>query len=315
MPSIQTVSQIHDSKTSLGRIEQRITSMREAGFFDSVISSNQRAVTSMVNKEDLSNAQEFILHPQEYLQENIANVESSAEIRLIDLLLNQGTVGEVTDAMYVISPEMSKAYFTQIEALCSTSDNESNRSVSSTNDLRSIKLSFFDQASRGPERGIFANNFADDTCAWYTGMCAATLAGMCAWQYGFFPWIWIPGMCVTIAGAASMGVQLGVWATCPEFRDWVGLVGSTFISLVNKENVPQAKYLQIGNSRVGRNLVWITGATGSVIVGAKTACPVAFGVIASGVDSVWAAIAAFLSQAIPPGMSLKTFGLAFTFMF
>jgi len=116
--------------------------------------------------------------------------------------------------MAKLSEDMAEEYLAKVEEVLrpleSYDNNEgTGRSVGSKLNIRNIQLGFYNEARNNTVgRGAYAADFNKDTIIWYTGFCAATVAG-CVAANSVLPWISIPGIAVAVAGGISMGVQLG----------------------------------------------------------------------------------------------------------
>lgn len=140
--TISTDSVIKNSKTS--NICDRINTLNSNGFFSSIHETSQvsRNITSSDEDQDISDANLFVSNPELYLEKNANPEEDKVGIQLVDTILNNGTIGSVSDIMYEISPEMSKEYLDTCESTINTINSSLGRSALSLNDIRDITLLF-----------------------------------------------------------------------------------------------------------------------------------------------------------------------------
>ncbi|MDR1073034.1 MAG: hypothetical protein LBL45_05085 [Treponema sp.] len=213
-----------DRKTG---VSQRIGRLKDAGLLDSLISgSTGRSTLETGDNEQLLY---FINNTDAALDEIAQSENGEVQLKLIDAMFSDATVGEIADIMAQISPEMSQEYLVMIEELVlPDGGNGQERSLISSINSRDIRLGFYDMSNRS--RGLFDADFSQSTINWYYGLCAVTIAGLSAykWVKWWQPWVGVAGLVTAAAGGASMAAKLAQWYGCGDFRSWVDALVSAY---------------------------------------------------------------------------------------
>jgi hypothetical protein len=164
-------------------VSQRIGELKDAGLFDSLL--NGEVGRSAVNSDSEVGSEQiayFINNTDDALAEIAQSENGDVQLRFINALFGDSTVGEIADIMAEISEDMSEEYLTTMEELAlvtDTTDTQS-RSVASAGNtnVRNIRIGFYDENRPLSARGAYASNLNWDTVAWYGGFCASTIAGV-----------------------------------------------------------------------------------------------------------------------------------------
>jgi len=277
-------------------ISNRIGNLKDAGLLDSLFAiDSNRSVTA--NEFDEEQVKYFVEHTDEALANIVLLEKGEIQIQLISALLSDSTVGEVADIMALLSEDMAEEYLLKVEEIINPlgvldDNNGTSRSIVPNNNIRNIRLRFYDNARiNTASRGAYAADFNTDTIIWYTGFCAATVAG-CVAASSWIPWVSIPGIVVAVAGGVSMGVQLTRWYTCTQL--------SSFVNSFSGKDSKQAT--EILNSGIGHSLLKvaiITAATAAALY-----CTPAGRAAWTAVKSAWNAIVGKITSVLPRGVIL-----------
>lgn len=298
--TISTDSVIKNSKTS--NICDRINTLNSNGFFSSIHETSQvsRNITSSDEDQDISDANLFVSNPELYLEKNANPEEDKVGIQLVDTILNNGTIGSVSDIMYEISPEMSKEYLDTCESTINTINSSLGRSALSLNDIRDITLRIDYQPSNS-SRAAFAANLNWDTIYWYYGMFGVTIAGLSAykWCKWWKPWVGIAGLATAAAGGVAMSTQLGIWYSSTDLENWIN-------GLANKKG---AELTALANSSNGTKLLGISAATVGVVGFCYAFTPRVATLIVSKSISAWNKIIICITSVLPTGVTLVINGV------
>lgn len=285
---------------TIGSISNQINTLNSQGLLNSITNKNQRSALTLPNDSPINfnQIESCINDPDSFIRDATKDNPDSVDVMLINTLLNGGTIGELADTMAIVSPEMSAEYV----SACAESINSFNisvgRSVITTQDLRSVKLSFLSDSTTA--RSIFEGNLNQDTINWYYGMCAFTIGGLSAYRWcGWWqPWVGVAGVITAVAGGASMATQLGIWYVCTDFQSWVtslaGLNGASLTSMANGPN--------------GLKLLGISAATAGVVGFCAGVTPELWGIVVGNVTSTWNGIITFLNKMLP-GITLVIQGV------
>lgn len=230
-------------------ISLKITELKENGLLDELILSVSRNAIS----EDDAEVLRFINNTDEVLEE-IKNTENGDdEIAVIQALFTESSVEDFANAFAKIDSEKADDFLSYVnENLQIETANENARSVAST---KNLNILFNTSTNSSSQRAIYASDLEWSTIYWYTGFCAATIAGFYLASYGGF-WTRIAGWVAASAGTASMVVQLKKWYDCTE-------LGSFISSLVGKNSAVATKIL---NKTEGVKLATIVAETTATII-------------------------------------------------
>lgn len=277
------------SVSELSSISERIMNMREEGLFDNILNQSSSSRSAMNrNGIDIGEAQRFITDTDAVLAE-IASLEN-AEIQLqfIEALFNGGTVEDVAAVFAMESQDLSDQYLNAISSMTQLSNATGSRSATSS--VMDIKLAYYTRDNLANRRA-FSKAFDWSTIAWYSGFCAATIAGLIASET-WIPWIKIAGYVAAAAGATSMCVQLGFWATSPDFRDWIGSLagqdGSRATSILNGEM--GGKFAAITLATTGVAVTCYATSTGRLVI--------------NFIRSTWNSMVSAITQMLPNNVTL-----------
>ena len=263
--------------------------MREEGLFDNILNQSSSARSAMNrNGIDIGEAQRFITDTDAVLAE-IASLEN-AEIQLqfIEALFNGGTVGDIAAVFALESQDLADRYLTAVSSVTQSASTTNSRSA--TSGIEDIKLTYYTRNDLA-NRHAFATTFGWSTIAWYSGFCAATIAGLIASET-WIPWVKLAGYIAAAAGATSMCFQLGRWATSPDFRDWIG-------SLAGKDS---SRATAILNGEMGKKFATITVATAGV---AATCYATSTGrLVINFIRSAWDSMVSAITQMLPNNVTL-----------
>lgn len=208
-------------KTGRSEIAKTISDMKDNGLFDSFIKKvEERSAENNLSEEDLQ-VLRFINETDEVLDEISKGENGDKELKIINCLFCEATVDDVMNAFYDLSEDMGDAYKDKINSLnqmsLSASDTEFSRNACTN--THSIKLSYY-LNNNIESRRAYAPDFDKSTRNWYTGFCAASIAGCIAASYGGF-WTRIVGIAAATAGLGSMAAQLGIWCYCSDLGNLV----------------------------------------------------------------------------------------------
>ncbi len=265
-------------------VSKQIKKLRRAGLLDSLLNAPMTGVLS-----------------DDFIDTTLAEIAESdyrdVRLRLLEAMLNGGTVGYVADIMSEISENMATEYLTAMETQMEALDmlEYRDKDLIKINNLREIRLRFYDYTSTAP-RGACGSDFNNDTISWYAGFCATTIAGAIA-ASSHFPLIAIPGTLVMAAGGTSMVIQLDRWAKDSAFRKWVA-------SLRDQDG---EQLTPIANSGVGPKLIVISGMTaGTVAICGLTP---AGKFVCAAVGAAWGKIIDTVYAALPKNVTLYINGV------
>lgn len=240
------VSRQEDIKAS-SKIAKNVALMKSEGLFDEILTSSRNVETS----EEQEMVQRFINDTDGVLLELEKTEEGKKELGVIHALFGDGTTEDF---------EKSLAYFDREKALeFSAVINDNFSDIEDTGKARgadlanTIRLSYY--TTNTNSRAVFAENMDWSTIGWYTGFCAATVAGCYAASYGGF-WTRIVGKIAAVAGAASMTTQLVKWYKCSELFSFA-------TSLKNKD-VAEAN--RIFKTTQGKKILTITAETAGTVL-------------------------------------------------
>jgi hypothetical protein len=300
-------------------VAKRIGELKDAGLLDSLLQEKDSRTVGDTNLGDIDKDKldYFLSHTDEALAEISESNNGDAQLRLIDALFNGGTVGEIVDSMALISEDMAAGYLnaveTQYAALNDILEQDSAaRSVSAAINIRNIRLQYYNVPNNS-SRGAYASNFNTDTIIWYTGFCAATVAGIYA-ANSWMPWVSIPGAIAAVAGGASMIIQLKTWYNCSEFKkfcnDLISL-GKTYNANKDYDATANASYAYAVNSHfkgtLGAKLAGIGCLTG-VTVAACAISPIGRKAIIFAKEA-YNAMSALIKSLIPPWIAINGNGI------
>jgi hypothetical protein len=272
---------------------------------------------SLSNLLDKDKLDYFLSHTDEALAEISGLDNGDAQLRLIDILFNGGTIGETADSMALISEEMAADYLNAVEAQYAElndilEQSNTTRSVSASINIRNIRLQYYNE-SKNSARGAYAANFNADTIIWYAGFCAATTAGIYA-ASSWMPRVSVPGAIAAVAGGASMVIQLKTWYDCSEFKNFcndVVALGKTYNAKKDYDAKANASYANAVNSHfkgtLGAKLIGI----GSLTAATAVACAISpIGRTAIGfVKVAYNAISAKIKSLFPSWISITGNGI------
>lgn len=236
---------ISETKTSNNSdISLKITELKKNGLLDELILSASRNAIS----EDDAEVLRFINNTDEVLEE-IKNIENGdEEIAVIQALFTESSVEDFANAFAKIDSEKADDFLSYVnENLQIETANENSRSATST---KNLNILFNTSTNSSSQRAAYASDLEWSTIYWYTGFCAATIAGFYLASYGGF-WTRIAGQIAATAGAVSMAIQLTKWSLCSE-------LGSFVSSLVGKNSAAATKIL---NKTEGVKLATIVAET------------------------------------------------------
>lgn len=208
-------------KTVKSEIAKNISEMKNNGLFDSFIKkAEERSAENKLSEEDLQLLR-FINETDDVLYEISKEENGDKELKIIECLFCESTVGDVMNAFYDLSEDMGDAYRDKINSLNQKKafdlEAESSRNVFA--DTNSIKLCYY-LNNDIESRKAYAPDFDKSTRYWYSGFCAASIAGCIAASYGGF-WTRIVGIAAATAGLGSMAAQLGIWCYCSDLGNLV----------------------------------------------------------------------------------------------
>ena len=187
-------------------ISKNIGRMKNAGLFDSIMEEARAA-----SNEESENVLRFINDTDSVLDEIAMDENGNEELEVINALFCSGSVNDFAESFSKLNEEKSDEFlsFVNENLVLESSSEQSSARCALT---KEIKLSY---AVSDYARGIFASDLEWSTIGWYTGYCAASIAGFYLASYGGF-WVKVAGSLAATAGGVSMGVQLGKWASSSE---------------------------------------------------------------------------------------------------
>lgn len=273
-------------KSCNSEIACNIQKMKNEGLFNDLLNGKSR---SAISSEEQEKIELFINNTDEVLANLAVTEDGRKELAVIEALFGGGSTDDFVQAFSEINPDKAAEFSNTInENFTQSNGTETSRSITRNN---SISFKYYSDIEK-VERGAYAANFDWDTIAWYSGFCAATVAGFYLASYGFFPWLQIAGGIAAAAGTASMCVQLALWITCPDFTSFIS-------SLLGNDT---ATATRIANGETGARLLLILTETVATVVASYFA-PVGRYVIETVVYYAKLIIDKVLS-ALPRGVSL-----------
>lgn len=224
-------------------LSKRITDLKKAGLLDELLSVNRSAGSS----EELDMYQRFIEDTDSVLEEIKKSENGEEELAIINALFLGETVDDFANAFEKIDYEKAEEY----RELSKTFFAE--RQLVSRQAVNSLQLCYLIDTENC--RTIYGKDLSWNTIGWYTGFCAATVAGFYAFSYGGL-WAKIAGGIAAAAGVTSMCVQLVNWAGCSDLFNLI-------IDIANKNVVGATNII---NSEGGLRLATITVETAATLL-------------------------------------------------
>ena len=188
------------------QISYNIGKMKEAGLFDSLISSARSA-----SDEEEEMMLRFINDTDSVLEEIALEENGQEKIEVINALFCGASTEEFANSFAKLDAQKAEEYLTYVNENLNHENQLNARTALST----SIKLSYASDLEVNAARSIYAADLEWSTIGWYTGFCAATVAGCYMASYGGL-WTRIAGYVAATAGAGSMVIQLSIWSTCSD---------------------------------------------------------------------------------------------------
>ena len=206
-------------------VSKNIEKMKTSGLLNNLLSQMEsRSAANSLNDDDVQ-LMRFINETDDVLAEIAESENGIKEINLITCLFSGSSVEDVRLAFSDLSQEMADEFQSNINSLVEHSllinDTETARSGSVS--CTPVKLLYYMDSSMNNARGAYSDDMNNDTIAWYTGFCAATIAGCIAASYGGF-WTRIAGTVAAAAGITSMTIQLTKWCCCTDLAKLVGAI-------------------------------------------------------------------------------------------
>lgn len=199
------------------QIAKNIQMMKENGLFDDILFNNCRSTLEEDKEHDMM--VRFINDTDSVLEEIASTETGEQDLKIINALFNGGSTEEFAEAFSAINKEKSEEFTAYVnENLRIEEDLDSTLSRSATT-IPKIILGY-NMPNRTTVRGAYADNMEWSTIGWYTGFCAATVAGFYMASYGGF-WTRIAGCVAAAAGGVSMAVQLGKWCYCSDLGNFI----------------------------------------------------------------------------------------------
>ena len=249
-----SVSIVDKSYTS--DVALNVSIMKDNGLFDEILNNiNSRNAMEELTEEN-KQILRFINETDTVLAEIEESENGAAKLNCIKVLFSESTVDDMAAAFAVLSPNMADEYLANVNDLLPEEafNNDAARAAIAFSP-KDIRNSYFSEHGANA-RGAYAANMNWDTIAWYTGFCAATVAGCVAASYGGF-WVRIGGIVAATAGTASMAVQIVKWTSCSELKDLV-------TSVVGKKEKEATNIL---NNGLGWRYISIIGITAATALG------------------------------------------------
>ncbi|MBO5117572.1 MAG: hypothetical protein J6C25_08715 [Treponema sp.] len=273
-------------KSCNSEIACNIQKMKNEGLFNDLLNGKSR---SAISSEEQEKIELFINNTDEVLANLAVTEDGRKELAVIEALFGGGTTDDFVQAFSEINPDKAAEFSNTInENFTQSNGTETSRSITRNN---SISFKYYSDIEK-VERGAYAANFDWDTIAWYSGFCAATVAGFYLASYGFFPWLQIAGVVAATAGTISMCYQLGAWLTCQDFTSFIS-------ALFGKDS---ASATRIANGEIGTKLLLILTETAATVVASYFA-PAGATVINAVIEYTTLIIDKILSV-LPRGVSL-----------
>lgn len=225
-----TYSSTYPPVQGKSKIAKNILEMRNNGLFDSfLIKVENRSVSDDLSEDDLLLLR-FINETDDVLEEIAQQENGDKELKLIDCLFTESSSDDVINAFYDLSDVMGNEYKQKMELLQNNlAESYTDRSIGSNNN---IQLCYFNPKDYN-SRKAYAADFKQSTRNWYTGFCAAAVAGCVAASYGGF-WTRIAGIAAATAGLGSMAVQLGIWCNCSDLGKLISALKNQDAYVCNK---------------------------------------------------------------------------------
>ncbi len=278
----------YPSNEGKSQIAKNIQLMKKNGLFDSILNESRSASESDEEQEMMLR---FINDTDSVLEEIASSENGAQEMKVIEAVFNGASTEEFAEAFSAINPEKSAEYLDYVnENLVFEENPEVPVSRSAMSESNAVRLQY-NIPRKIASRGAYADNFDWNTIGWYTGFCAATVAGFYMVSYGGF-WVKIAGGVAALAGAASMAAQIGIWANCSE-------LGSLISSLFSQES--EGANAAIRNEN-GNKLVMIAAETAATVIACYIS-PFGYSLVNYVVSEYNAFIERFLSH-IPKGLNL-----------
>ena len=205
-------------------VSKNIEKMKTSGLLNNLLSQMEsRSAANSLNDDDVQ-LMRFINETDDVLAEIAESENGMKEKKLINCLFTEASVEDVKLAFSELSQDMADKFQENINSL-----EEHSLLIDGIGDARSVsasynplKLLYYMDSGMNNARGAYSDDMNNDTIAWYTGFCAATIAGCIAASYGGF-WTRIAGTVAAAAGITSMTIQLTKWCLC---TDLVSLISA-----------------------------------------------------------------------------------------
>ncbi len=274
------ISCIDDCANS--EIAQNVASMKKEGLFDSILLEARSACSD----DDIVYLERFITETDSVLEEISTEENGQEKIDVISKLFCGASVQDFASSFSKLDSEKAEEFLTVMNENFNVSEDSSARTASNL----LLTLCYANLFASSSLRTAYANDLSWNTIGWYSGFCAATVAGFYLASYGGL-WTRIAGMAAALAGAGSMAVQLGKWVVYSELGTFVSGMLTQDNSKINAKSDSSLKFLTIA----------------SLTVGTLIACAVTpFGIsLIKGVVSLYNEFVDVLISMFPKGISYK----------
>ncbi len=244
-------------KSCNSEIACNIQKMKNEGLLDQLILQGRSVNATEEDKQ----IERFINDTDAVLNEIKNEEDGEIKIDMLNTLFCEGSIEDFSTSFEKINPEKAKEFTEFISKKNNLQENNYRSAINK-------KITNFSYYYGEKSRGAYAANFDWDTIAWYSGFCAATVAGFYLASYGGF-WTRIAGVVAAGAGAASMGVQLTKWVSCNDFYTFCSsLINKDASTVTAKMNEGLgAKYVVIAAETITTLALCYTTPVGSAIVG------------------------------------------------
>jgi hypothetical protein len=268
----------------------KIQNLKESGLLNEFLNSSRN-----VEDKELVATLEFINNTDEVLEKIKTSENGDEELAVINAIFNGADFDEFSESFSKVNPEKAeelKIYFnTNLNSNSNIQTSVSRGVVSSSNKIKILYATDKDYA-----RAAYADDLEWSTIGWYTGFCAATIAGFYLASYGGF-WSRIAGTVAAAAGTASMVTQLIKWNNCSDLGKFI----SSFLNNNSKEAT------KILNSEMGTKILTISSETAATVA---LCCATPFGrrivkTVVYYINLIMGKIIAIL----PPGINYKINGI------
>ncbi|QEN03363.1 hypothetical protein EW093_01125 [Thiospirochaeta perfilievii] len=286
--------------STISSISTRVDELNNLGLFDDITTGLSRSLDSNILNIDTNNVHYFINNTEESLGLLLDEENGESKLELVNLMLNEGTVGEVISVMEKIDPALASDYENSLAEFLEDAEISTGRGLENSNigSIYDIKLRTTPYGASS--RGALAKDLSWNTIQWYIGLSATTIAGLSAykWVKWYAPWVGVAGLITAGVGTTYMCAQLVIWySNTPEL--------GKFVSSVQAQGTggnPATILSNTGISDFGKKMATIIGTTAGVAGFTVVFTPELISTIARGLVNSCNALYYYLFNWLPAGV-------------